>query len=342
MGLDAMIPCRPGGAQEIEGIPRDGRLAPVAEHAALPPNEPGPVVVVGAHVQGLFMHVDSAPVEGESVMGFGFEEPLDGGKASNQAVAAARLGAPTVFVTVLGNDERAERALRFFSEVGIDTRFCFRMDGPTDVGFVLLPPSKIPAIATAMERNRALDAAMVERAAEAIASASIVVGALEAPQEAACAAFRFARQAGVRTLLTPAPAAELDPTLLELTDILVPNEHEAAVLAGRAGPPADLGEELRERLGVDAVIVTAGSAGAFVAAGGPARHLRAERVEPVDTTGAGDAFVGALATRLRVGEGLEDAAAFAVRAATVSVMRSGTMPAFPTADEVGAVESRPE
>jgi ribokinase len=300
---------------------------------------PGPVVVVGAHIQGLFLHVDSVPAEGESVMGFGFEEPLDGGKASNQAVAAARLGAPTVFVTVVGNDDRAERALRFFAEVGIDTRFCFRLDGPTDVGFVLLPPSKIPAIASAMERNRELNAATVERAAEAIASGSIVVSGLEAPQEAASAAFRLAREAGVRTVLNPAPAADLEPALLELTDVLVPNEHEAAALAGRDGPPSALADELRGRLGVDAVIVTAGADGAFVAAGGPVRHARADRVVPVNTTGAGDAFVAALAVRLRAGDALEDAAAFAVRAATLSVTRPGTMLAFPTADEVPALGS---
>ena len=299
----------------------------------------GPVVVIGAHIQGLFLHVESVPAEGESVMGFGFEEPLDGGKASNQAVAAARLGAPTVFVTVVGNDERAERALRFFVEVGIETRFCVRLEGPTDVGFVLLPPSKIPAIASAMDRNRELDAAIVERAAEAITSASIVVCALEAPQEAALAAFRLAREAGVRTILNPAPAAELDPRLFGLTDVLVPNEHEAAALAGRHGLPAALAEELRDRLALDAVIVTAGADGAFVAEGGPVCHVRAERVEPVNTTGAGDAFVGALAVRLRAGDALEEAAAFAVRAATLSVTRAGTMLAFPTADEVRALGS---
>jgi ribokinase len=244
-----------------------------------------------------------------------------------------------VFVTVVGNDDRAERALRFFAEVGIDTRFCFRLDGPTDVGFVLLPPSKIPAIASAMERNRELNAATVERAAEAIASGSIVVSALEAPQEAASAAFRLAREAGVRTVLNPAPAADLEPALLELTDVLVPNEYEAAALAGRDGPPSALADELRGRLGVDAVIVTAGADGAFVAAGGPVRHARADRVVPVNTTGAGDAFVAALAVRLRAGDALEDAAAFAVRAATLSVTRPGTMLAFPTADEVPALGS---
>jgi ribokinase len=294
----------------------------------------GPVVVVGAHVQGLFLHVDAVPLEGESVMGSGFEEPADGGKSSNQAVAAARLGAPTAFVSVVGSDERGERALRLFREEGIDTRFCFQVDGPTDVGFVLLPPSKIPAIATACDRNEELNAATIERAADAIRSGSLVVCALEAPQEAALAAFRIARAANVRTLLNPAPAAELEPELLELTDILVPNEHEAAALADGGGPPAVLARKLVERLPVEAVVVTAGAAGAYLAERGRVEHVAAPSVEAVDTTGAGDAFVAALAVRLREGGSLRAASLFAVRAASLSVTRPGTMPAFPAADEI--------
>jgi len=294
----------------------------------------GSVVVVGAHVQGLFLQVDAVPREGESVMGWGFQEPFDGGKSSNQAVAAARLGAPTVLVSVVGSDERGRRALEFFREQGIDTRYCFQVDGPTDVGFVLLPPSKIPAIATALERNQELDAQTVERASEAIREGDVVVCALEAPQEAVIAAFRIARAARVRTVLNPAPAAALAPELLDLTDVLVPNEHEAAALAGREGPPGELAADLVERLQVPATVVTAGAAGAYVAAGRGVEHVAATAVEPVDTTGAGDAFVGALAVRLRAGDTLSKAAAFSVRAATISVTRPGTMTAFATSGEI--------
>lgn len=300
---------------------------------------PGPVVVVGAHVQGLFLHVDHVPREGESVMGWGFEEPADGGKSSNQAVAAARLGAPTVLVSVVGSDERGERALRFFREQGIDTRFCFQVDGPTDVGFVVLSQSKIPAIATACDRNQELTAATIERAAEAIRSGSLVVCALEAPQEAVLAGFRIAHAAGVRTLLNPAPAARLDPELLELTDLLVANEHEAAALAGEDGPPAVLARMLAERLPVEAVVVTAGAAGGYAAERWRIEHVTAPSVEPADTTGAGDAFVGALAVRLREGDSLRAAASFAVRAASLSVTRPGTMLAFPTAEEMESLGS---
>ena len=296
---------------------------------------PGPIVVVGAHAQGLFLRVEAVPREGETVLGFDFDEPFDGGKASNQAVAAARLGAPVVLVSVVGADERGRRALRYFAEQGIDTSRIVVVDGATDVGFVMLPPSAIPAIAVAIERNRELDGALVERAEHAIAAASVVVCQLEAPQEAALAAFRIARGAGALTILNPAPVAPLDDELLALTDVLVPNEHEAAALAGRDDEPGALAAELAGALACEAVIVTAGEAGAFVAAGDGVTGLAAPACTPVDTTGAGDAFVGALAVRLRAADGLVEAAAYAVRAASLSVTRPGTMPAYASAAEIG-------
>ena len=297
----------------------------------------GPIVVVGAHAQGLFLRVEAVPREGESVLGSGYDEPADGGKASNQAVAAARLGAPVLLITVVGSDERGRRALRLFEDQGIATRFVEEVDGPTDVGFVMLPPSAIPAIATAMDRNRELDTAVVERASGAIAEASLVICQLEAPQESALAAFRLARGAGARTLLNPAPATELEPELLGLTDLVVPNEHEAAILAGRDGSPAELAALLARSLPVPAVVVTAGAAGAYVAERGrEVHHVPAQAVPAVDTTGAGDAFIGALAVRLRARDTLRHGVAFAARAATLSVTRPGTMLAFPTAAEMEA------
>ena len=295
----------------------------------------GPIVVVGGHAQGLFLRVHAVPGEGESVLGFGFEEPFDGGKGSNQAVAAARLGAPVALVTVLGRDERGRRAIDFFADQAIDTSWIVEVEGATDVGFVMLPPSAIPAIATAMERNRELNAATVERAAPVLREASVVLSQLETPQEAALAAFRIARTAGALTVLNPSPATALDPELVKLTDLLVPNEHEAADLTGHEGHPGELASKLSGRLAQGAVIVTAGADGAYVSRRGAASaHVEAPACEPVDTTGAGDAFVGALAVRLRAGEALDDAVSFAVRAASLSVTRPGTMLAFPTPDEL--------
>src|SRR6476646_3271505 len=109
----------------------------------------GPIVVVGAHVQGLFMRVAHVAAEGESALGWDYAEPEDGGKATNQAVAAARLGAPVALVSVVGSDERGRRVLDYLDREGVNTRWVTVVDGATDVGFVMLPPSKVPAIASA-------------------------------------------------------------------------------------------------------------------------------------------------------------------------------------------------
>jgi ribokinase len=295
--------------------------------------EPGPIVVVGAHSQGLLLHVDAIPKEGESVLARRFEEPMDGGKATNQAVALARLGVPVRLLTVVGSDDRGRRALAYFRANGVDVDWSLVVDGATDVGFVLLPPNAIPAIATAMDRNVELDAAFVRSRATAIEGASVVVCQLEAPPETALETFRIARRLGARTILNPSPVVPVDPELFRLCDLLVPNEHEAAELAGCDGSPGELAGVLRERLGVGAVVVTAGAEGAYVAADGRVEHVPTSRADPVDTTGAGDAFLAACAARLRLGESLFAAAAYAVRAAT-KVERWGTMPSFATAAEL--------
>lgn len=303
---------------------------------------PGPIVVVGAHAGALFMHVTAVPKEGETVLAWGYDEPEDGGKATNQAIAAARLGAPAALVTVIGNDDRGRRALASLEADGVDTRCILEVEGATDVGFLMLPPSKIPALTTAQDRSRDLTAGVVEGASDLIRSASFAVCQLEAPQEAAIATFRIARAAGARTVLNPAPAHELSAELLALTDLLVPNEHEAAALVAREAPPRELAEQLAADHPQLDVVVTAGAAGAFVAArGSDVEHVSAPVLDEVaDTTGAGDAFVGALLVRLREGDDLAAAARFAVRAATVSVARPGTIPAFARFDEVVAAGGR--
>jgi ribokinase len=296
--------------------------------------DPGPIVVVGAHSQGLLLHVDAIPKEGESLLAWGFEEPVDGGKATNQAVAIARLGVPVRLVTVVGSDERGRRALEYFRAAGVDVSWSVVGDGPTDIGFVLLPPNAIPAIATAGERNAELSPAFVRRQAAAIEGASFVLCQLEGPPETALEAFRVARTHGVRTILNPSPVVAVEPELFELCDLLVPNEHEAAALAGQDGAPGELAALLRERLPVGAVVVTAGADGAYVAADGPVEHVPTSSTDAVDTTGAGDAFLAAVAVRLRAGDDLSAAASYGVRAATIKVARPGTMPSFATAAEL--------
>ncbi len=299
------------------------------------PIEQRRVVVVGAHTQSLLLRVERVPAEGETVLGWHYEEPLDGGKATNQAVAVARLGVPTTLVSAFGTDERGERIRRYLADQGVDLTYAAVTSGPTDVGFVVLPESGVPAIVSAADKSVQIDRALIDAAAPVLENASYVLAQLEAPQEAAIAAFELARGAGARTVLNPAPAAPLDPRLAACTDILVPNEHEASLLAGRQAPVPELAALVRRALGVPTVIVTAGAKGAFVCDGNAAvEHLPAPSVPATDTTGAGDAFIGALASRLHRGRPLLEAVRFAVGYAARSVTRPGTLPAYPTLEEM--------
>lgn len=297
----------------------------------------GPIVVAGAHVQGLTMHVAQIPAAGESVLGHGYAEPVDGGKATNQAVCAARLGADVRFVTVLGDDERGRRWHDFLVKEHVDMRWTFTSGRPTDVGFVLIGPNGIPAIATALDANRELDPLHFEERADVLDGASAVVCQLEASPDFARAAFQLARARHVLTILNPSPAQVPPADLAGLTDVVVPNEHEAAYLAGSNGHPRELARMLRRSWPKSCVILTAGEAGVFVCDTGDAElWVPAPAVDVADTTGAGDAFLGTLAARLQDGDALPEAIETAVIVASHSVTRTGSIPSYGTADEVAA------
>ena len=301
-----------------------------------PMNEPGPIVCVGAHVQGLFMHVERVPREGESVAGWGYREPRDGGKVANVAVAAARFGAPVALVTVIGSDDRSSGWLDHFASEGIDTRGIVRFDGPMDVGPALLPPSKVPAMVTVGDLSSRLDGVLVHEHAAAIRPASIVVCALESPLDGVTEAFRLAREVGATTVLNASPMTPIDDELLDLVDVLVANELELTALAATgSSDPAESVAAVRRARPVPTVIATAGSDGAFVAArDADVVHVPAPPVDVVDTSGAGDAFVGALVALIRDGEPLLDAVGVAVVGASISCTREHTMSAYPSRAEV--------
>lgn len=299
--------------------------------------EGGSIVVVGAHIQGLFMRVPAVPREGESVLGHSFEEPFDGGRATNQAICSARLGAGVRFLTVLGNDERGSRWHRLLENEGIDMRWAITSQKPTDIGFVLLGPNGAGAVATAMEANRELDGDAVSRMRDAFDDAAVVLCQLEAPQEAALAAFTAARAVGAPTILNPSPPQNLTEELLSRTDLLVANVHEAAWLLGVPEPPPELARRLQRACPGTCVVVTAGADGAYACDGrGNEVWVPAPALDVVDKNGAGDAFMGALAVRIRAGDTLQAALRYAVITASLSVTRPGSAASYPTAPEVAA------
>lgn len=294
------------------------------------------VLVAGAHAQGLFMRVEHAPREGETVLGWDYDEPADGGKATNQAIAAARLGAPVALLTVVGDDPRGKRLLSCLKDERIDSRWvCVAPNRRTDVGFVMLPPSGIPVLTTASELSREIDAKFVRDAAAAFVAARVVVCQFESPDSGVAEAFRIARETGATTILNPAPFRQIDAELLALVDVLVMNEHEAAAWLGAEHLPEDLAAAIDARSSTCDVIVTLGSRGAvLVQRDRETFSVPAATVTATDTTGAGDALVGAVAASIQAGTPLRDAVQLGVRAATASVRRPGSFPSYPTADEL--------
>jgi ribokinase len=247
-------------------------------------------------------------------------------------VAAARLGAPVALVTVLGDDERARWWRRRLTEEGVDVRWVLERPGPTDVGVVLLTQTKVPAIVSVADISQELTAEAVDEACAAIAGASIVLGVLESPQAGIQRAFEHANEVQALTVLVPSPPTQLDRGLIEATQMVVCNEHEAAALTGRGDRPATLAASLQERTGARIAIVTAGAHGAFLRSReGADLHVPAQAVDQVlDTTGAGDAFVGGLVVALRNDADLTTAVRFAASVAAYSVAGESTISSFPT------------
>lgn len=300
---------------------------------------PPHIVVVGSYAVGLVMRAERIPARGETVLGRDFQS-MDGGKGSNQAIACARLGARTTFLAALGDDAYGAAALALLDGAGVDTSLVRRVPGvPTGVGFITIDEHGDNAIAIDLGANRLLSPEDIDRAEEVIAAADVVLAQLEIPPQTALHAMTVARRHGVRTILNPAPAQQLPPDKLAYVDIVTPNLSEARILTGHSGDDApELAEALRA-MGGDAVIVTVGEQGAWIADGATPRLSPTYRVETVDTTGAGDAFSAALAVALAEGAALDRAVAFACAAGAYAVQSLGTVPSYATRAQLASFVS---
>ena len=297
------------------------------------------VVVVGSHVQGLFMRVERFPTADETVLGWDYREALDGGKGSHQAIACGRLGLATTFVGRVGKDRLGERGAGWMSQAGVDlTYLSWSETAATGCGFVMINRDGVPAITTAMGANEELSPADVDRAAPALARACLVLVTFEIPVATALHAVRRAKQHGAFTVLTPGPAEPLARDALAGLDLLVPNQTEAGILLGlgqkELPAPAELAKRLQDFFAVPNVIITLGEEGALVAEGGVARHVPAFKVEVLDTPGAGDAFTAGLALGLMAGCPLAEAARFGCLTAARAVTIRESVPGFGTFAEI--------
>jgi ribokinase len=297
------------------------------------------VVVVGSHVQGLFMRVERFPTADETVLGWDYREALDGGKGSHQAIACGRLGLPTSFVGRVGKDRLGERGAGWMSEAGVDLTYLgWSETVATGCGFVMINRDGVPAITTAMGANEEFSPADVDRAAPALAQARMVLVTFEIPVATALHAVRRAKELGAFTVLTPGPAEPLARDALAGLDLIVPNQTEAGVLMGRPSaerlPSAELARQLQDYFGVPQIVITLGEEGAFVAEGTVAQHVPAFKVDVLDTPGAGDAFTAGLTLGLVAGCPLAEAARFGCLTAARAVTIRESVPGFGTYAEI--------
>ena len=303
------------------------------------------VVVVGSVNVDLVATVDHLPGPGETVTGGRFAQH-HGGKGGNQAVAAARLGAATWFVGAVGGDAFGDESRAALVAEGVDVTELLTLPGQvTGVALILVDASGENSIAVAGGANAALGPAHVKAAFERLrpTTGDVVLVGHEIPTATATDALRLARAAGATTILNPAPATGVTLAMLAVSDIVTPNQGEAAELLAVEGGAQDLGPERLARLaGGGQVLITLGSRGAhLVGADGPQR-LPAPDVTVVDTTGAGDTLNGALAAGMAARLPLADAARRAVLAASLAVTRAGAREGMPTAGELEAALAHPD
>ncbi|GAA2507992.1 ribokinase [Streptomyces longisporus] len=290
------------------------------------------IVVLGSTNMDLVTYVEKAPQRGETVTGREFRT-ISGGKGANQAIAAARAGATVSMIGAVGNDAFGTRLRSTLEHSGVDTDLLRTVEGPSGTAHIVVDDKGGNSIVVIPGANGTVDH-LVPGDDSLIASADALLLQLEIPLAAVLAGARAARAHGIRTILTPAPARPLPPELLAATDLLVPNEHEATTLTGRTDPAAAAAALLDQ---VPEVVVTLGAQGSLYAArGAEPLTVPAPQVTAVDSTGAGDTFVGALAVALTEGRPMRSALAWAGAAAALSVQRPGASASMPCRPEIEA------
>jgi ribokinase len=290
------------------------------------------VAVVGSYGVGMTMRVPRVPVPGETVLG-GQYSSGHGGKGSNQAVAARRLGADVVLLTAVGDDGMGTSARELWAAEGVEASVAVTAPAATMVGMILVDASGENRIVIATGALDHLRPEHVQGFGAELAAADIAVVSLEIPVETAVAALEVAHHAGTRTLLNPAPAHRLPERAWSCIDVLTPNRSEAAILLGLSPdaeePPEQLAQALHARSG-GTVVLTLGGGGAVICDDqGTERVAATAPVAVVDTTGAGDGFTAALAVELAAGRPVRDAVAFAGRVGAHVVAHHEVIPALP-------------
>jgi ribokinase len=296
-----------------------------------------PVLVIGSLNMDLVARCADLPRPGQTVFGSDFFTAA-GGKGANQAVAAARLGARVTLAGCVGDDPFGHTLLAGLRTDGVRCELVQQVAQPTGTALITVDAQGANTIVVISGANMACDAALVDRALSSVDEAGVLLLQHEIPDPANAHAIRTARAAGWFVVLNPAPARRLEPELLPLIDLIAPNETEAAALSG-ASDPKTAAEHLLAQ-GAQAVLVTLGESGALYCGGDMAWRCPAVPVQAVDTTAAGDAYIGALAVVLAEGKGVPDSLGFAAAAAGLAVTRLGAQPSLGTREAVAEFTAR--
>jgi ribokinase len=303
------------------------------------PASAGRVTIIASFMTDLVVRVPRRPVAGETLIGTDFGIFV-GGKGNNQAIAAARAGAQVSVIGRVGDDVFAQPAFDTLAANGIDSTYVSRdPDVGTGTAMIVVDPSGQNSIIITPRANHRLMPKLIEFARPAFEGAAVVLAQLEVPIQTVLTAARMAREAGARFLFNPAPAPTepLPEELLQLTSIILPNEVEAAQLTGIATDDQVGAERAARALlerGPEEVLLTLGARGALWVNRSHSELIPAIPVQQVDSTAAGDAFCGALAAALALGEPMAAAVRWASAAGALAVTKMGATPSLPTRAEI--------
>lgn len=298
------------------------------------------VVVLGSINVDTTYHVERFPQPGETISAKS-KSSAAGGKGANQAVAAARSGADTYFIGAVGSDNEGKFMLESLKDNGVDIRhIAIDEYHGTGTAAVTLDANGQNDIMIYGGANQAMTPDNVKNIEDVLDGANFLISQFETPQDVTLAAFKKAKEHGVTTILNPAPAHQIIPDLLRYTDVITPNESECALLTGIKISDEDsmlASAKFFQDKGVKNLLITLGSKGVFYAT--PTAHglVPAFKVKAVDTTAAGDTFIGALSSQMNEDlSNVADALVYAQRASSLTVQSMGAMPSIPTADKVKA------
>ncbi|HAR7072577.1 TPA: ribokinase [Staphylococcus aureus] len=300
------------------------------------------VVILGSTNVDQFLTVERYAQPGETLHVEEAQKAFGGGKGANQAIATARMQADTTFITKIGTDGVADFILEDFTAAHIDTSYIIKTtEAKTGQAFITVNAEGQNTIYVYGGANMTMTPEDVINAKDAIINADFVVAQLEVPIPAIISAFEIAKAHGVTTVLNPAPAKALPNELLSLIDIIVPNETEAELLSGIKVTDEQSMKDNADyflSLGIKTVLITLGKQGTYFATENQSQHNAAYKVNAIDTTAAGDTFIGAFVSRLnKTQDNLADAIDFGNKASSLTVQKHGAQASIPLLEEVNQV-----